>query len=65
MDHAALVRIFERFGDLFRLTQNFVDGNRTLRDTFGKRRPLDQLHHEGWHRLGIFESVNRRNMRMI
>ena len=45
MDDAALVRIFQRFGDLPRNGQRFLQRNRSLGDAFGQRRTFHQLHH--------------------
>ena len=46
MDDAALVRRFERLGDLPRDRQRFVERDRPPRDAIGQRRTVDQLHHE-------------------
>ena len=36
-----------------------------MRDAVRQRRPVDQLHDEGLHAVGIFESVDVRDVRMI
>ena len=45
--------------------QCFVQGNRTARDPIGDRLALDQLEHERVGLAAVFESVNRRDVRMI
>jgi hypothetical protein len=51
------------FSDLLGDRQGLVDGDRTLRDAIGERRPLDQLHHESLDPVGFFEAVNRCDVR--
>ncbi len=65
MDDPLLVRCFESLGDLLRNGDGFIDGDRPLRDAVGERRPLDQLHHEGLHAVGVFEPMDLRDVGMI
>ncbi len=51
MDDPLLVGGFERFGDLPRNRERFVDGNRSECDAIGKRRSLDELEDERLDRL--------------
>ena len=46
MDDPLLVRRFERLGDLRRHLQRLVDRNGPPRDTVGKCRAFDELHHQ-------------------
>ena len=46
MNHAVLVRGFERLGDLSRDRQRFVDRHRPLSDAIGERRSFDELEHQ-------------------
>ena len=51
VDDPQLVGGFERFGDLPRNRERFLDGNRSECDAIGKRRPLDELEDERLDRL--------------
>ena len=51
MDDPLLVGGFERFGDLPRNRERFLDGNWSECDAIGKRRPLDELEDERLDRL--------------
>ena len=71
MDDALLVGGVERVGDLPR------DGERlgerqarrcsapTARDPLGERLALDQFQHQGAHAVGLFDAVDRADVRMI
>ena len=65
MDDPLLVRRFQRLGDLSRDRQGFIDRDRALRDAVGERRPFDQLQHERLHAVGVLQSVDRRDVRVI
>ena len=65
MDDALLVRGFERFGDLSRDRQRFVERQRTLRDAVRERRALDELEHQRVRARIFLESVDRADVRMI
>ena len=45
--------------------QGFVHRDRALRDALGERRPLDEFHHQRDRAIGLFESVNRGDVRMV
>ena len=59
MHDALVVRDGERFGELLRNRQGFIEGDRPLRDAVGERGALDQLHHEKRGRVVLLERVNR------
>ena len=63
MDDAALVRRAERHGDLARNRKRLVQRKGPLRDSVGKGRPLDELHHERLHAIGLLEPVDRCDVR--
>ena len=65
MNDPLLVRRFERLGDLPGDGQDFLDGQRPVRDSFRERRSLDQLHDEGVHAVRLFEPVDRRNVGVV
>ncbi len=46
MDDARLVRRFERFGDLTRDRDGFVERDRPLGEALGERRSFDELEDE-------------------
>jgi hypothetical protein len=58
VDDPALVRVFERLGNLLGDPQSFINRNRPLFDAVGESRPFDQLHDERMRGPGIFESVD-------
>ncbi len=65
MDDALLVRHFERLANLFRDWQRFIARDRTLRDSLGKRRTVDQFEHKGGPAIRLFEAVDGGNIRVI
>ena len=65
MDDPLLVRRFERVGDLSRDRQRFVERNRAASNPHRQIVAFDELHDEGVHAAAIFESVDRRDVRMI
>ena len=65
MNDPLLVRGFEGLRDLLRNRQCFVEWHGALRDTIGERRPFDQLHHQRSDAIRVFETIDRRDMRMV
>ena len=65
MDDALLVCRFERVGDLPRDWNRFIERKSTPRDTIGKRRPFDELHHQGKRASGLLDAENVGDVRMI
>ena len=65
MNDPLLVRRFERLGDLPRDRQRLVERNRAARDPLRQVLALDELHDERGDALGFFESIDRRDVRMI
>ena len=45
--------------------QRLVDWKRSLRDSIGQRRPLDELHHQGLHSVSRFKAVDDRDVGMV
>jgi hypothetical protein len=56
MNHAALVRVLQRFGDLLREAQRLIERQRTLEIL-----TFHQFHHQGV----LFQPVNSRDIRMV
>ena len=65
VDDALLVRGLERFGDLFRNRQRFVDRDRPARNALRQIVALDQFHHQRANTAGFFEAVDVRDIRMV
>ena len=65
VNDAALVRGFERFGDLAGEHERFGNGNRPTCDALRQVFPLDQLHHDGRHPATLFQSVDGSDVRMV
>src|SRR5262245_56650979 len=65
MDDPSLVCRVEGFGDLLCDQQRLVDRDSARRDALGQRRTLDQLHHQRTRAFAFFETVNRRDVRVI
>ena len=65
MNHALLVRRFERLGNLLRDRQCLVNRNRALRNSVGERWPFDQLHYEPGHTIAFLQAVDDRDVGMI
>ncbi len=65
MDDPLLVRRFERFGNLPRDGQRFVERDRAERDALRQIVAVDQLHHDGTHTATLFEAVDVRDVRVI
>ena len=64
MDDALLVCSLQCLGKLGD-RRRFIDWNRPLRDAVGKRRPLDQLHHQGSGARRSLQAIDRRDVGMI
>ena len=66
MDDALLVRRLERFRDLLRDRDRFVDGNRSALQALGEVLALDQLEHEEAAAVrDSFEAVDRADVGMV
>ena len=65
MDDPLLVRRLKCFGDLRGNRQRLADGDGSVRDPVGERRPVDQFQNQGWHAAGIFEAIDLRDVWMI
>ena len=65
VNDAALVRGFQRLGNLSRDRQGFIDRDRALCDAIRERHPLDQLHHQRLHAVRLLEAVDGGDVRMI
>jgi len=65
MHDAALVRRFERLGDLPRDGKRLGDWHWSAGQAFCQRRSFDELEHERRHAFGVFETVDRADVRMI
>ena len=65
MNDPLLVRRFERVGDLLRHRQRLIEWNGALRDAVGQRRTLDELHHQRRRVGGVFQAVDRGDVRMV
>ena len=57
MDDAALVRRFERFGDLRGDPEGVADRKRPARDALGERLAVDQLHDEEVARRVLLHAI--------
>jgi len=65
MDDALLMRGVECPGDLARNLERIADRQRPLPQTIGERDPLDQFKHQRADAVGILQSIDRADMRMI
>jgi hypothetical protein len=65
VDDALLVGGLERIRNLSGNQERFGDRNRTLCDSVGERRPVDELHDERRCGACLLETVNRGDVRMI
>ena len=65
MHDATFVRSIERIGNLDSDLSRFVDRKRAVREPCLERRTLDHLHDDDLIRADAFESVNRRDVRVI
>jgi hypothetical protein len=65
MHDPLLVRRFQRFRDLLREGQGFVEGNRATRNALREIVALDEFHHERGDATAFFEAVDRRDVGMV
>src|SRR5262245_5582776 len=65
MDDALFVRSLERFTDARCNTQGLVERNRPAPDAFRQCFAFNQFEYEKARTFRLFETVNRRNVRMI
>ena len=65
VDDALLVRRFERLRDLARDRECLLNRQRTPGQTLGERRAFDELEHEAADAVGLLQSVDRANVRMV
>ena len=65
MDDTPLMGRFQRFRDLQRELQGFLDGNRPALDPLGQRVAFDQFQDERGRAVGVFEAVNGADVRVI
>ena len=65
VDDALLVRGFEGLGDLLRDRQRLIERDWPARDALGKIFALDELHDESRAAVGVFESVDGADVRVI
>ena len=65
MHDALLVRGLERVGDLPGDRQGFVDGQRPAGNAVRERRTLNEFEHERGHAVALFETVDRRDVRVV
>jgi len=65
MNDSTLVCVFQCIRDLPGDANSLINGNRPSFDSVSERRPFDQLHDQGVSVVGVFESVNRSDVRVI
>src|SRR4029453_7140679 len=65
MDDALLMRRFERFSNLPRDGQGFIERNCAAGNSLREILPFDEFHHEGLDAVGVFQSVDGRDVRMV
>src|SRR5215471_21649968 len=65
MYDTAVVRRLERVRDLPRDLERFIDRQRALREPVGERLTLHQLQDESLDAVRLFETVDRRDVRMV
>ena len=65
MNDPALVRRFERLGDLLRDGQGFAEWNWSARNLLGQVIALDEFHYERGGAAALFEPVDRGDVRVI
>ena len=56
---------FERVRDLARDRERLLNRQRTRRQTLGKRRAFHELEHETADAVGLLQSIDRTNVRMV
>ena len=65
MDHAALVCVAQRRGDLLAVANGGLGGEAILRDQFGEGSPFDELHRDERAPADLADLVDRADVRMI
>ncbi len=65
MDHARVVRGFERRGDLPRPLNCLIDGNRSARESLGEVFALNQFHREEPYAVQFVRTVDPGDVRVI
>jgi len=65
MNDAQLVRRFQRFSNLPRKRQCFIERNRPARDPLREILALDQFHHEGVQASRFLDRIDRRDVGVI
>ena len=65
VDDPLLVRRFEGLGDLLRDRPRLVYRDRTLPDSIGQRRPLDQFQDQRGYAAGLFQPVDAADVWVI
>jgi hypothetical protein len=65
VNDGSLVSGIERIGDLSGERERGQHGNGTAHDLIGQRLSIHQLHHQGREALAVFDTVDRRDMRMV
>ena len=65
MNDSFFVRRLERVGGLPRDLERAIHWKGSACKVLGEGRPFDQLHHQRAHTIGLFETVNRRDVWMV
>src|SRR5215471_20155101 len=65
MDDSFLVRRFERISDLLSDLQRVLDSDRSTLEALFQRFAFDQFHNEEMPTVGLFQAMQRCNVRMI
>ena len=65
MNDTSFVSGFQRFSDLLRYRQGFIDRDGPPSNAVSKGRPLDQLQYQRASIVSLFETVDSRNVRMV
>ena len=65
MNDPALVRRFERVGDLPGDRQHVVERHRAPTDEIGKRRSIDELQHQRADAVAVLQAVDRGDVGMV
>jgi hypothetical protein len=65
MDDVLVVGGVERIGDLLRDGEGLIDRDRPMRNPIAERGALDELHDDPAGMRRLFETIDRRNVRMI
>ena len=65
MDDAAIVRCLQCVGDLAGDAERLIERHRPARDPIGERRTFDELEYQRADAVGLFESVDNRDVSMV